>query len=245
MENKQEQILENKQEKIIEMFNEIAPNYDRINRIMSMGVDVAWRRDACKRALELQKNNPLCIADIACGTGDMILHWEKQSRDRKVSFIGIDPSSKMLEVAKEKLSKIPAKLHESMAQDLWVLENESVDVLSIAYGIRNVVDIERALSEFWRVLKPNGVLVILEFTRKECRGFLDKMMQFYTRKILPVVGGMISRNYRAYAYLPHSIDGFLSTEVLEQKIKERGFKMMMVKGYNVNISTLFLAKKEQ
>lgn len=240
--------MNEKQEKIIEMFDSIAPSYDRANRILSLGIDIAWRKDACKKALAMQSKNPLVIADIACGTGDMILHWEQHVKDREVTFIGVDPSKGMLEVAKEKLKKLldlkKAKIFVAQAQNLEMLENESVDIVSIAYGIRNVVDIDRALSEFWRVLKPGGILVILEFTKKDRKGIIDKLMGFYTRKILPLVGGLISRNYKAYAYLPDSIEDFLSNEALVEKMEKNKLNIKVIKSYSANISTLLIATKE-
>ncbi|MCE3038358.1 bifunctional demethylmenaquinone methyltransferase/2-methoxy-6-polyprenyl-1,4-benzoquinol methylase UbiE [Helicobacter anatolicus] len=237
-----------KQEKIIEMFNSIAPSYDRANRILSLGIDIAWRKDACKKALSMQQNKHLKIADIACGTGDMILHWEQYKDTKEVEYFGIDPSKGMLEVAKEKLKDLlennRAKIFIGQAQNLEMLEDESMDIVSIAYGIRNVVGLDEALSEFARVLKPRGLLVILEFTKKEQKGLMDKMMGFYTKKILPFIGGIISRNYKAYAYLPDSIDGFLSNKDLIEKIENNGLKIKMLKSYSANISTLFIATKE-
>ncbi|WP_104697851.1 MULTISPECIES: bifunctional demethylmenaquinone methyltransferase/2-methoxy-6-polyprenyl-1,4-benzoquinol methylase UbiE [unclassified Helicobacter] len=239
--------MDNKQKKIIEMFDDIAPSYDLANRVLSLGIDIKWRKEACKKSLELQPNKNLIIADIACGTGDMILHWQNFTRDKNVKFIGVDPSSGMLEIAKKKLQNTDQKnqveLFLAQAQDLSVIASNSVDILSIAYGIRNVVDINKAFQEFARVLKQNGVLVILEFTKKQKKNILDSLMGFYTKKILPFIGGIISKNYAAYQYLPDSIEDFLSTEVLASKLEKEGFNIHSVKSYSAGISTLIIAIK--
>ena len=261
--------MENKQQKIIQMFDAIAPSYDLANRVISLGIDVKWRKEACVKALELLPNKELVIADVACGTGDMIIHWEeaiaaenkahakpttKESENpraqvkRQARFVGIDPSSGMLEVAKEKLAPLldsqNAKLIQAQAQDLSALESSSIDIVSIAYGLRNVMEVDRALEEFHRVLKERGILVILEFTKKSKEGILDKLAGFYTKIILPLLGGLISKNYAAYAYLPDSIDVFLSAEILTSKLRQRGFCVNVSKGYSANISTLIIATKE-
>ena len=259
--------MENKQQKIIQMFDAIAPSYDLANRVISLGIDVKWRKEACAKALELLPNQELVIADVACGTGDMILHWQEAIKaenkahgartkeggnpsaglKRQAEFVGIDPSSGMLEVAKEKLAPLldaqNARLMRAQAQDLSALESSSIDIVSIAYGLRNVMEVDRALEEFHRVLKERGILVILEFTKKSKEGLLDKLVGFYTKRILPLLGGLISRNYEAYAYLPDSIDVFLSAEILTSKLRQRGFCINVAKGYSANISTLIIATK--
>ena len=118
-----------------------------------------------------------------------------------------------------------------------------MDILSIAYGLRNVVALESALDEFVRVLKKGGVLVILEFMNNKDSGFLQQFMRFYTRKILPLVGGVLSRNYAAYKYLPNSIQDFVSAEDLKGKLENRGVVSYFMKGYSANISTLYVGIK--
>lgn len=240
-----------KQEQIIEMFDQIAPTYDSVNRILSLGIDTTWRSQACKKAFEFLKNDSSAIIlDVACGTGDMVLHWEKSAKKNGknlTEIIGVDPSTKMLEVAQIKLKdqilsqKVRLLLGE--AKTLDQIQSNSVDILSIAYGLRNVVDIQEALNEFARVLKNGGVLVILEFTKKEKEGFLDKITSFYTKKILPLVGGMISRNYGAYRYLPNSVQDFFSENALKNKLMKVGIETKLIKGYSANISTLLIGVK--
>ncbi|MDE6886670.1 MAG: bifunctional demethylmenaquinone methyltransferase/2-methoxy-6-polyprenyl-1,4-benzoquinol methylase UbiE [Helicobacteraceae bacterium] len=233
----------NKQEKIINMFDEIAPKYDKANRILSLGIDTTWRKEACKRTINLSRSNDkMRILDVACGTGDMILNWLNY-KDRLDYIIGIDPSIKMLNIAKTKLPK-EIKLIQGEAKNLKIKSN-SIDILSIAYGLRNVVELDLALDEFARVLKSGGMLVILEFTKKERENLLDKIALFYTTKILPLLGGAISKNYSAYKYLPNSIKDFLTLEELVSKLSKLNFTLEFKKRYIGNLCTLLIVRKNE
>lgn len=280
--------IASKQKQIVSMFDNIAKDYDKANHLLSLGIDISWRIDACKRAYKAlqstssktpikaesnaenkqtskiankatsktEQNPPsqnLKIADIACGTGDMLLQWHTQAIKQNLiidTLIGIDPSKEMLKIAKQKIQK---KLQSSKspkvlikvgeAKNLSMLEKESVDILSISYGLRNVLEYERALSEFWRVLKPSGVLVVLDFFKKPNPSLLDRFVGIYTRTILPFVGWAISRNYEAYKYLPNSMDSFVSPQKLAQDLQSLGFKQVQIKGYSANISHLVLGVK--
>ncbi len=226
------------------MFNAISPTYDLANRVLSFGIDTAWRKNGCDKSFAILGNKELdCIIDVACGTGDMILFWQKQARANGIEvkeYLGIDPSVGMLEVAKKKLPEI--RFVESMANSIDA-PNSKGDIVSIAYGIRNVLERKPAFDEFNRVLKLGGLLVILEFTKKEHEGIIDKLNGFYTRKVLPFVGGLLSKNYDAYKYLPDSIEGFLTSGALEEEYNASGFETVLKKSYSGGISTLFIAKK--
>lgn len=227
---------ENKQEKIISMFNDIAPTYDTANRVLSFGIDKNWRKIACKKALEVNPN-PETIVDVACGTGDMCEYWTKFS---SAKVIGVDPAINMLKVAEEK--GLNVDFVEAEATNL-PFKNESIDILSISYGFRNVMEKELALQEFKRVLKPNGLVVILEFTKLPKKSIVGKIRDTYMKNILPIVGGFLSKNKEAYQYLPDSIDNFLTKDDLSTLLKEQGFEMIEVKGHSFEISTMFIAKK--
>jgi demethylmenaquinone methyltransferase/2-methoxy-6-polyprenyl-1,4-benzoquinol methylase len=155
-------------------------------------------------------------------------------------YVGIDPSVGMLDVARKKVNF--AQFIEGKAQDLPI-EDESTDVISISYGIRNVVDRTEALQEFNRVLKPHGIVVILEFTKQDRSSMVDKVVDFGMKKVLPRVGGLISKNYEAYKYLPESIEEFLTTEMLAKELEDAGFEMKYVKSFSMGISTLLVAQK--
>lgn len=235
--------LANKQENIVNMFDNIAKNYDIANRILSLGVDTRWRKEACLKAIKLLQNKPesnLQIVDVACGTGDMILNWLKYTINANIT--GIDPSTNMLKIAKEKLPK-EISLIKGEAKRLEIPDG-SIDLLSIAYGLRNVVELDSALGEFTRVLKSGGVLVILEFTKKDKQNIFDIIASFYTRKILPLLGGLISKNYKAYKYLPNSVSDFLTLEELEDKLKTLGFNISFKKRYIANLCSLIIAQKK-
>ncbi len=234
-----------KQQNIVHMFNDIASTYDLANKVLSFGIDKQWRKKGCDKAYELLGKKELTqITDVATGTGDLLLYWRERALKHGIKvnqYIGVDPSVGMLEVAKEKVDF--ADFLEGKAQAL-PLENESTDIISISYGIRNVVDRVEALEEFNRVLKPGGMAVILEFTKQEKNGYLSKIVDLYMKKILPAIGGFVSKNYDAYRYLPNSIEGFLTTKMLEDELREAGFEMKYTKSFSMGISTLLVAQKQ-
>ena len=233
-----------KQEKIVSMFNNIAGTYDIANRVLSMGIDKSWRTKACNKTFELYgKKNIEKIVDVACGTGDMILFWKQVADENSIkleNIKGIDPSVGMMEVGKKKLPEV--EFIEAFATDM-PLENESTDIVSISYGIRNVVERQKAFDEFARVLKKDGLVVINEFTKNKKENLLDHLTDFYMNKILPILGGIISKNKEAYRYLPDSIDEFLTTENLCKELKLAGLEPVYVKAFSMNISTLIIARK--
>ena len=233
-----------KQEKIVSMFNNIAPTYDKANRVLSMGIDKSWRDKACNKTFELYGQKEIeKIVDVACGTGDMIIFWKQNANKKNITLkniIGIDPSVGMMEVGKKKLPEV--EFIEAFATDM-PLESESTDIVSISYGIRNVVERQKAFDEFARVLKKDGLVVINEFTKNKKEKLLDHLTDFYMNKILPILGGLISKNKEAYRYLPDSIDEFLTTENLCRELKLAGLEPVYVKAFSMNISTLIIARK--
>lgn len=171
------------------------------------------------------------------------LAFAKSRNDKNINSIyGIDPSTEMLKIAQQKLPQ-SVILQNGEAKDLHI-DSQSVDILSIAYGLRNVVEIDLALKEFHRVLRKNGILVILEFSKKDNENIFDKIARFYTKRILPYIGGFISRNYKAYKYLPDSVDDFLSLEQIATKLQNLGFSVKFSKRYFCNVCSLIIAKKD-
>lgn len=288
------QALESKQRQIVNMFDEIAKDYDKANRILSLGIDISWRVDATKRALNaLESTSALSVLDVACGSGDMILHWQKRLRalngaqNAYQKIIGIDPSKEMLKAAHQKIpeSKLinvaanagevdsggdsakadsganetesnsadssastspntaPISLMLGEAKDLSAIESSSIDIVSIAYGLRNVLSYELALSEFARVLKKGGVLVVLDFFKKPKPSLLDKIIGLYTKRVLPIVGGLISRNFAAYKYLPDSMEVFVTPEELKAALEKVGIQTKEIRSYSAGISHLVLGVK--
>ncbi|PPK60489.1 demethylmenaquinone methyltransferase [Malaciobacter marinus] len=233
-----------KQEKIVSMFNDVSGKYDIANRVLSMGIDKSWRNKACKLTFDFYDKSKIeKIADVACGTGDMIDFWLKIAKQNAIeieNIVGIDPSVGMMDVAKKKLPEV--EFIEAGASDM-PLESESTDIISISYGIRNVVQRQEAFYEFARVLKKNGLVVISEFTKNEKTSPIDYLTDFYMNKILPTLGGIITKNKEAYTYLPNSIDEFLTTDNLCKELKEAGLEPIYTKAFSMNISTLIIARK--
>ena len=225
------------------MFDDIAPTYDKANRVLSMGVDIQWRKKACDETFERYKKPVDLIVDVACGTGDMMGYWQKRAdkRGQKVKKImGIDPSVGMTDVGKEKFPDFEFVISEATSLPL---EDESADILSISYGIRNVVQRQEAFKEFARVLKKGGYVVILEFTKDDKKGPLYAIKDIYMNKVLPKIGGFISKNKEAYEYLPNSIEGFLTSDMLQVELNAAGFETEFAKSFSMDISTLVIAKK--
>jgi demethylmenaquinone methyltransferase/2-methoxy-6-polyprenyl-1,4-benzoquinol methylase len=234
-----------KQEKIVSMFDNIAPTYDTANRVMSMGVDKSWRRKACDLAYKFYAKDSIDkIVDVACGTGDMMDYWRSRADISGIAvgeIVGVDPSVGMVNVARKKYPKF--NYHISKATEV-PLEDSSADFLSITYGIRNVVERKEALDEFNRVLKKDGLVVILEFMKNENPSLLGKIRDFYMNKILPKVGGFISKNLEAYEYLPNSIEDFSTVENMQKELEAASFEMLYTKSFSMDISTLLIARKK-
>jgi len=233
-----------KQEKIVSMFDDIAPTYDTANRVMSMGVDISWRKKACDLAFEYYGKTKIDkIVDVACGTGDMMGFWQKQAQKSSVEIeklVGVDPSVGMVDVARKKFPEF--EYHISKATQI-PLEDASADIVSITYGIRNVMERQEAFYEFNRVLKQDGLVVILEFMKDENKNLLKKIRDIYLHKILPYVGGAISKNLDAYTYLPNSIENFVTIQGMQQELENAGFEMLYTQSFSMDISTLLIAKK--
>jgi len=226
------------------MFNDIAPTYDRANRVLSMGVDTIWRKKACNLAFSYCGDEALSIVDVACGTGDMMGYWKRIGDENSIlidEIIGVDPSDGMVGVGREKFPQMSFYIAPAT---VLPRENSSADIISISYGIRNVMERQEALIEFNRVLKTGGLVVILEFMKNENPSSLGKVRDWYMNNVLPRIGGLISNNYEAYRYLPDSIEGFLTVGKMEKELEEAGFEMLYSKSFSMDISTLMIARKK-
>lgn len=201
------------------MFASIAPRYDLLNRVLSLGVDKGWRRAAAQEALAL---NPQRILDVATGTADFAL--ELKARAPQVDVTGSDFVPEMLAIGRVKATArhLDIRLEEGDALNLPYPDG-SFDTVTCAFGFRNFADYARGLAEFHRVLTPGGRAVILEFPPPR-PGLLGSLFRVYFQHILPRIGGLISGNAGAYTYLPESVLAFPPPEQLAQLMRATGFR---------------------
>ncbi|GAA5514357.1 demethylmenaquinone methyltransferase [Deinococcus carri] len=201
------------------MFASIAPRYDLLNRVLSLGIDRAWRREAAREALAL---HPARILDVATGTGDFAL--ELKARAPQAEVVGSDFVPEMLDIAREKARArhLTLRLEEGDALNLPYPDG-SFDAVTCAFGFRNFADYARGLAEMWRVLAPGGRLVILEFPPPR-PGPFGHLFRFYFRQVLPRIGALVSGNAGAYTYLPESTLAFLDPERLAGLMRATGFR---------------------
>lgn len=201
------------------MFAAIAPRYDLLNRVLSLGVDRAWRREAAREALAL---GPVRVLDVATGTGDFAL--ELKARAPGAEVVGSDFVPEMLALAREKARgrHLDLRLEEGDALNLPYPDG-SFDAVTCAFGFRNFADYPRGLAELWRVLGPAGRLVILEFPPPRS-GLFGSLFRLYFRQVLPRIGALVSGNAGAYTYLPESVLAFPDPERLAGLMHATGFR---------------------
>ncbi len=231
-----------KQEEIVNMFDSIAKSYDFVNRVLTFGIDKKWRQKAIKDALNIINKKSISILDVACGTGDMIEIWRKVA-DKKniaVNISGLDPSEEMLKIAKNKFPSVT--FYNAYATKIPVSDN-SIDGISISFGIRNVLEIKSAISEFYRILSKEGIVLVLEFVRAEKPSMFRKSVDFYSNKILPKIGGILSKNKKAYEYLPSSIENFYTPHELKSLFEEAGFETVKSDAFNFGQVGMFVFRK--
>ncbi|MBS3966608.1 MAG: bifunctional demethylmenaquinone methyltransferase/2-methoxy-6-polyprenyl-1,4-benzoquinol methylase UbiE [Truepera sp.] len=219
------------------MFGAIARRYDLLNRLLSLGLDRYWRLEAAQVALEKQ---PQRILDVATGTADLAL-WLKRYRP-EAEVVGVDFVPAMLELARRKAAQqgLAVRLEEGDGLNL-PYPNESFDVLTIAYGLRNFADYQRGLSEFYRVLRPGGRLVVLEFPPPE--GAFGRLFGLYFRRVLPLIGGLVSGRRSAYRYLPDSVLQFPQPQALAAMLYQAGFNQVRYKLQSFGVSAIHVGER--
>ncbi|TSA85855.1 bifunctional demethylmenaquinone methyltransferase/2-methoxy-6-polyprenyl-1,4-benzoquinol methylase UbiE [Deinococcus detaillensis] len=202
------------------MFADIAPRYDLLNRVLSLGVDKSWRRAAASEALLL---HPARLLDVATGTGDFALELKRRSPHTEV--IASDFVPQMLEIGRKKAGgqHLEISFEEGDALNL-PYPDASFESLTCAFGFRNFADYQRGLAEFWRVLRPGGRLVILEFP-PPAEGLFGLAFRFYFQHILPRIGAVVSGNGGAYTYLPESVLAFPDPPHLARLMHATGFRV--------------------
>ena len=224
-----------KKEEVREMFDNIAPKYDLLNHTLSMSIDRVWRRRVVG---EVRRAKPGRILDVATGTGDLAIAMARRIRD--VQVLGVDLSEQMLAVARRKIEARGLDgrivLDRGDAERLAVAD-ASVDVATVAFGVRNFGDLGAGLRELARTIKPGGKVVILEFSRPRNRVF-RALYEFYSYKILPRIGGLVSRDKRAYEYLPASVGEFPAPEEFMAMMARAGFRNCRARSQSFGIAQL-------
>jgi len=226
--------------KVREMFTRIAPRYDLLNHLLSGQMDKRWRARAARELKPILERADARVLDLCCGTGDLAFSL---ARKAKAKVIGADFSHTMLVRAKEKAAdeangSAPVPFFEADALHLPFADG-SFDLVTTAFGFRNLANYEAGLGEILRVLKPGGSLAILEFTEPE-PGLMGDTYRFYCQKVLPKVGGWISGDAAAYAYLPKSVSRFFLPAELKGLMQKAGYRdvrvvLMMLKSVALHV----------
>lgn len=231
---------EDKKVQVTNMFDRIAPYYDFLNRLLTLRIDVLWRKKAINMVAASQ---PKVILDVATGTGDLALEMYKRLNPTKI--IGMDISPNMLEIAKKKVdskdwsNQISMELGDS---ENLTYNDEYFDLTTSSFGVRNFADLKKGLSEMYRVTKKGGSIMVLEFSRP--RMFpIKNLYNIYFKYALPVIGRLTSKDPRAYKYLYESVQAFPDNEDFTGLLEEIGFHSATYKSLSFGICNIYLAKK--
>ena len=232
---------QSKKEQVEQMFDNIAPTYDRLNHVLSFNIDRLWR----KRVMRIvRRQHPKVVMDIATGTGDLAIAMAKSIDGLCIK--GVDLSEEMLRVAEAKISKLGLaeriSLTKGDAENLDMIATGSVDAVTVAFGVRNFENLEQGLGELHRTLKPGGKLIVLEFSIPRNR-LVRWVYAQYSHRLLPRIGAMISKDRKAYDYLPDSVEEFPSSERFSQMLLGVGFADVKTKSQSFGIAHIYEATK--
>jgi demethylmenaquinone methyltransferase/2-methoxy-6-polyprenyl-1,4-benzoquinol methylase len=229
-----------KKEQVAGMFDGIAGRYDLLNHTLSLGIDKGWRRKAIREVAAL---HPETILDVATGTGDLAIAASKVLPQAAIT--GVDISTGMLEVGRRKVAALPhaqkITLQEGDSEAL-PFADDTFDVVMCAYGVRNFENLEAGLREMRRVLRPDGKLVVLEFSQPG-KFPAAQLYRFYFKAILPAIGRLVSRHSRAYTYLPQSVAAFPEGKAFCEILGRCGFSSPKARPLSFGITTLYTASK--
>lgn len=231
---------EDKTGQVRQMFDSIAPAYDFMNRAMTFGIDKIWRRKAVKM---LKSHNPKIILDVATGTGDLAIRLYNSLKP--VDIIGVDLSKGMLNIASDKVAKARLSNHISFEEgDCLKLKYEdgAFDAVTVAYGVRNFEHLEQGYVEMYRVLKSGGVLCVVELSTPTNR-FIKPLYKFYSHTLIPQIGKLISKDSRAYSYLPESIAAVPQGDEMLQLMRKAGFTNCRFTPFTFGVCTVYIAIK--
>ena len=223
---------------IFKVFNEIAPRYDLLNRLLSGRQDVAWRKRVAKL---ITARTPIKVLDLATGTADVLLSIAKYG-PKAERLVGLDPSEGMMDIGKQKSEKLGVPIEFVVASATTIPFKENYfDVLTMSFGIRNVDDYEKGLREMARVLKPGGQCLILEFSLPKPP--LKWLYLLYFRHVLPILGRLISGHKTAYKYLNQTVEDFPYGTEFEAKLKAAGFSSVKTTPLTFGIASIYQAVK--
>lgn len=228
-----------KKQQVEQMFDTISGNYDSLNRMISLGTDQGWRRNVLKMVSD---TNPESILDIATGTGDLAILLSKSNAKR---IVGLDLSAGMLEVGKTKVNGLGLQNKIEMIQgdsENLPFQDNTFDAITVAFGIRNFENLEKGLSEILRVLKPNGIFVILE-TSVPTKFPFKQGYRFYMKTFMPLMGKVFSKDKKAYEYLSESAKNFPYGEKLNAILQKVGFKGVKHNPQTMGVATIYSASK--
>lgn len=231
---------ENKGAQIEQMFDSIATHYDGLNRTMSMGLDISWRKKGLKL---LGEKKPQTILDIATGTGDLAIMACQMLQPKGI--LGVDISEEMMKVGKQKVDKLDMSEVISFAKEDCMnlsLPDNSFDAAMVAFGVRNFEDLDKGLKEILRILKPGGQLMILELSTPD-RFPMKQGYWIYSRLFIPTVGSLVSKSKEAYSYLPKSIEAFVQGDEMVEALLKNGFSHAECKTYTFGVCSMYLATK--
>lgn len=229
-----------KKEQVAKMFDTISGNYDNLNRVISFGIDIKWRKKVLQIVAE---SNPKAILDIATGTGDLAILMAQTNAEK---IIGLDISAGMLEVGVKKIAdkKLSSTIEMILGDsENMPFENNSFDAITVAFGVRNFETLEKGLAEILRVLKPNGVFVILETSVPDKTPY-KQGYNFYSKNILPIIGKLFSKDNVAYGYLSESAAAFPYGEALNNILKKVGFIDVIAMPQTFGVATIYSASKK-
>jgi len=228
-----------KKQQVAAMFNNIAWRYDFLNRFLSFGIDRTWRK---KAILVLKKEKPQLILDIATGTGDLAI---EALRLHPKKIFGVDISEDMLTLGRRKIKKKNLQDRiELLAGDSENLffEDNKFDAVTVAFGVRNFEHLEKGLSEIYRVLKPGGTAVILEFSQPSSL-LVRKLYHFYSSTLCPLIGRLVSKDASAYSYLYESVEAFPYGEAFQKILEGTGFAAVKIKPLTFGVASVYSCKK--
>lgn len=230
-----------KKEQVAEMFNNISHRYDFLNHFFSLGIDVLWRKKAIRI---LKQENPKRILDVATGTADFALEAFRMNLPAD-KIVGIDISEGMLEVGRKKVAakNLSDKIELLVADsENLPFEDNSFDAFTVAFGVRNFQNLEKGLADMLRVLKPGSLGIVLEFSKPKSFPF-KQLFYFYFRYIMPLIGRLVSKDHRAYTYLPESVQAFPSGNDFLEVMKKLGYRDTKCISLTGGIASIYLGRK--